>query len=70
MLKETTFKVTVMKSQSCVRKIGRNIAMLAKYNSLQFCKLLSGYTQEWKLGPQAFRNSVKFIKKLRSNSTQ
>lgn len=70
MLKETKFKVTVMKSQSCVRKIGSNIVMFAKYNSLQCFKRLSGYTQEWNLGPQAFRNSVETRTNKLSNSTQ
>lgn len=70
MLKETTFKVTVVKSRSCVRKIGSNIVMLASYNSLQYCKHLSGYTQEWKLGLQAFWNSVKTRTNTLANSTQ
>lgn len=70
MLKETTFKVTVMKLRSCVRKIGSNIVMFANYNSLQYCIRLSGYTQEWNLGPQAFRNSVKTRTNKLSNSTQ
>lgn len=70
MLNETTFKVTVMKSRSCVRKIGSNIVMLANYNSLQCCKRLSGYTQEWNLGRKAFRNGVKTRTNKLSYSTQ